>query len=171
MFLKLFSLFHNKWIFLPRFGNLSNWEKVEVHKGALAIMFEESEKQTLCDLVIGHFDTMFQTSDDMYICSEAGNTVISVDHHLFNDGLNIYINDYALKFPKVRLGMLLFFRWYRIPVGIMLFLWLLVQIFGALQQVSGFGNVSALGHLGGAFAGFLFWLHSRRPYSHVERER
>lgn len=73
-------------------------------------------------------------------------------------GILVY---YALKFPKARIGMFLFYRWYRIPVGIMLFLWLLLQIFVALQQLSGFGNVSALGHLGGAFAGYLFWLHSR----------
>jgi membrane associated rhomboid family serine protease len=29
-------------------------------------------------------------------------------------------------------------------------LWILMQIFGAYAQIEGFGNVSALAHLGGA---------------------
>ena len=94
--LKIIFSLHNEWIFLPRHGYLSNWRELEVSKEDRAIIFEESEKLQLCDLVIGHFDKMFQTSDDMYICSEAGSTIVSIDHHLFDDGLNIYINDIEL---------------------------------------------------------------------------
>jgi membrane associated rhomboid family serine protease len=39
-----------------------------------------------------------------------------------------------------------------------LILWILLQVFGAFQQVHGFSNVSALAHLGGAGVGFTAWL-------------
>jgi membrane associated rhomboid family serine protease len=71
---------------------------------------------------------------------------------------------YALAFPQARLGFLLGFgwriRWLRIPAWVVLIGWVLVQLLGAAQQVSGFTNVSALGHLGGAAVGFVFWLVS-----------
>jgi membrane associated rhomboid family serine protease len=86
-------------------------------------------------------------------------------------GISGIIVYYALQFPKTRIGMLIFFRWYRIPVGWLLILWLAAQVLGALQQVSGFGNVSALAHLGGASVGFLFWLHSRQFSSQGSRGR
>ena len=38
------------------------------------------------------------------------------------------------------------------------FVWIAIQMFGAWAQVSGFSNVSALAHLGGAGAGFACWL-------------
>jgi membrane associated rhomboid family serine protease len=82
-------------------------------------------------------------------------------------GILVY---YALQFPKTRIGMLIFFHWYRLPVGLLMVVWLMVQVFGVLEQVSGFGNVSALAHLGGASVGFLFWLHSRQFHSNVEKE-
>lgn len=82
-------------------------------------------------------------------------------------GISGIIVYYALQFPKTRIGMLLFFRWYRVPVGLLLVFWLLAQVIGVLQQVSGFGNVSALAHLGGASVGFLFWLHSRQYRSNI----
>ncbi len=82
-------------------------------------------------------------------------------------GISGIIVYYALQFPKTRIGMLLFFRWYRVPVGLLLVLWLMAQVLGALQQVSGFGHVSALAHLGGASVGFLFWLHSRQYRSNI----
>ena len=85
-------------------------------------------------------------------------------------GISGIIVYYALQFPKTRIGMLIFFRWYRIPVGLLLALWLMVQVFGAAQQVSGFGNVSALAHLGGASVGYLFWLHSRQYRSNIGKD-
>jgi membrane associated rhomboid family serine protease len=84
-------------------------------------------------------------------------------------GISGIIVYYALQFPKTRIGMLIFFRWYRIPVGWLMIVWLVAQVFGALQQVSGFGNVSALAHLGGASVGLLFWLHSRQFSSQGSR--
>ncbi len=68
---------------------------------------------------------------------------------------------YALRFPKTRVGMLIFVFWFRIPVGLLMVFWIAFQSLGVLNQVSGFGNVSALAHLGGAGVGFLFWLYFR----------
>lgn len=84
-------------------------------------------------------------------------------------GISGIIVYYALQFPKTRIGMLIFFRWYRIPAGWLLILWLLAQVFGVLKQASGFGNISALAHLGGALVGALFWLHSRQFSSQGSR--
>lgn len=85
-------------------------------------------------------------------------------------GISGIILYYALRYPKTRIGMLIFFRWYRISVGYMTALWLLFQLFGVLRQIAGYGDISALAHLGGASAGFLFWFHSRQSRSNVDKE-
>ena len=64
---------------------------------------------------------------------------------------------YCLQFPKAKVGLLIWFRWIRIPVGWMLAFWVAGQILGTVKQLSGFGSVSALAHLGGAIVGVLFW--------------
>ena len=78
---------------------------------------------------------------------------------------------YALQFPKTRLGVLFFFKWFRIPAAVMMVLWLTVQVFGAINQMSGNGHVSALAHLGGASVGLLFWLHTRRLHASIENDK
>ena len=75
-------------------------------------------------------------------------------------GISGIITYYALRFPNVRVGILLFYRWVPIPVGVALVLWLVVQFLGAYYQISGMSNVSALAHLGGATVGLLTWLVS-----------
>lgn len=77
---------------------------------------------------------------------------------------------YALQFPKTRVGIFVLLRWYRIPVGLMIFFWLLSQALGIIKQLSGYGNVSALAHLGGAAVGLLFWLYSRQSYRTAENK-
>ncbi len=73
-------------------------------------------------------------------------------------GISGVLAYYCLRFPRARVGMLWWFRWIRIPVGWMLGLWIVGQVIGALKQISGFGSVSALAHLGGAAVGVVFWL-------------
>jgi membrane associated rhomboid family serine protease len=82
-------------------------------------------------------------------------------------GISGVITYYALQFPKTRLGVLFFFKWFRIPAGVLMVLWLTAQVFGAVKQVSGGGHVSALAHLGGASIGLVFWLYARRQRSSV----
>jgi membrane associated rhomboid family serine protease len=70
---------------------------------------------------------------------------------------------YALEFPRARLGFLFrFYYWVNFPAWGALVLWLLLQIWGAGEQIAGFSKVSSLAHLGGAGAGFAAWWYWRK---------
>ena len=81
-------------------------------------------------------------------------------------GVSGIITFYALRFPEARLGILLryfvLFRWFYLPAWIALILWVVLQFLFAFLQLSGFSNVSALAHLGGAAVGVLAWIAWRR---------
>ncbi|MBZ0256764.1 rhomboid family intramembrane serine protease [bacterium] len=64
---------------------------------------------------------------------------------------------YAMQFPRIRVGILLYFKWLRIPIATALVGWILIQCLGTLYQISGSSKMSALAHLGGAAAGLFFW--------------
>ena len=71
-------------------------------------------------------------------------------------GISGVIAYYAVAFPRTRLGILFFFFWWiRLPALAMLLLYGILQILGAYGQISGFGGVSNLGHLGGLAIGVL----------------
>ncbi len=73
---------------------------------------------------------------------------------------------YALQFPKTKLRLLVryFYRigWVRMPAWTLFVVWLLLQAYGVKMQVDGLSNVSALAHLGGVFAGLIFWALSKQ---------
>jgi membrane associated rhomboid family serine protease len=73
-------------------------------------------------------------------------------------GISGVIAFYALKFPHVRLGFLVYFQWLNMPARFAFGLWLLLQVLGTWQQLAGFNTVSALAHLGGAGVGVACWL-------------
>ena len=83
-------------------------------------------------------------------------------------GISGIIAFYALAFPYARLqvayGWWWAWRWwvFSIPAWVMALLWLLLQLLGVMEQISGFGGVSTLAHLGGALMGFACWLLWRR---------
>lgn len=68
---------------------------------------------------------------------------------------------YALRFPRIGLKFFLWFRWYTIPAWAFFGLWILSQAVGVVSQLHGHSNVSALGHVGGAAVGVLFYLERR----------
>jgi Zn-finger nucleic acid-binding protein len=74
---------------------------------------------------------------------------------------------YAAAFPRARLGLLVFyFFWLRLPAWTLLLFYAMAQVLGALVQVSGYGSVSSLGHLGGLAVGLLFallWRQANGP--------
>jgi membrane associated rhomboid family serine protease len=79
-------------------------------------------------------------------------------------GISGVITFYALRFPKNRLSMMIwFFRpiWFQMSVRWMFGLWILMQIAVSGQQLAGVGDVSGAAHLGGAFVGFIAWLFWR----------
>lgn len=77
-------------------------------------------------------------------------------------GISGVLMFYACKFPKARLGIFLWFwralGWIRIPAFAAFFLWFLLQLLGAMEQIYGFGRVNSLAHLGGVTMGFVLWL-------------
>jgi len=81
-------------------------------------------------------------------------------------GISGIIAFYALKFPHARLGFLWrlywYFRWIQLPAWGAFCLWIALQLLGALEQISGFTNVSALAHLGGAAVGVALWAMWRK---------
>jgi membrane associated rhomboid family serine protease/Zn-finger nucleic acid-binding protein len=92
--------------------------------------------------------------DILHIVADPRSQVPSIGASGGIAGVLVY---YCLQFPKAKVGLLMWFRWIRIPVGWMLAFWVAGQILGTIQQLSGFGNVSSLAHLGGAIVGGLFW--------------
>ena len=77
-------------------------------------------------------------------------------------GISGLIAFYALQFPRARLGFLFRyfwrFHWLQLPAWGAFVLWILLQGWGAYEQIAGFSNISALAHLGGAAVGFVLWL-------------
>lgn len=73
---------------------------------------------------------------------------------------------YAVQFPRAKLAFLFnfWFRffWVRIPSWFAFLAWLLLQFWGAFQQVAGFSDVASLAHLGGVLTGFVLWLFWRK---------
>ena len=81
-------------------------------------------------------------------------------------GISGVIVFYALKYPEARLGFLFRYywrsQWVQMPAWVALVLWLLMQTFGVFMQLSGFSNVAATAHLGGAAVGFALWCWWRK---------
>ncbi len=77
-------------------------------------------------------------------------------------GISGIIAFYALKFPRVRLGLLLRiyvrFIWINLPAYVFFLIWMAMQFFGSLSQRAGLSNVSSVAHLGGAAVGVAYWL-------------
>jgi membrane associated rhomboid family serine protease len=83
-------------------------------------------------------------------------------------GISGVLAYYCLRFPRARVGIILFFvRWIRMPVGGLLVLWILLQIITAMKNSLGIANVAIFAHLGGATVGVLFWLATRQTFSEV----
>ena len=80
-------------------------------------------------------------------------------------GISGILAYYCLRFPTASVGIVWWFRWIRLPVGIMFALWVLSQIFDAFWISAGFTDVAVFAHLGGAAVGVLFWWWTRRAVS------
>lgn len=87
-------------------------------------------------------------------------------------GISGLLACYALQYPRERIGFLLcflyYFRWVHVPAYGMFLIWVIAQALATYHQVTGFSNVSALSHVGGACTGVLFWLVMRKT-CHAQR--
>jgi membrane associated rhomboid family serine protease len=69
---------------------------------------------------------------------------------------------YGLTFPRGRLRLLRFFRFVDLSVWGALVLWVSIQVIGTIVEASRGTHVAYAAHVGGAFAGLIFWSLSRR---------
>jgi len=83
-------------------------------------------------------------------------------------GISGLLAFYALRFPRARLGMRWWWGyyhrsvWFTFPAWGGFAFWMLMQLFGVFEQISGFSNISALAHVGGALVGVGAWLVWRK---------
>ena len=73
-------------------------------------------------------------------------------------GLSGLLAFYALRFPRARIGMVIFFKWFLLPAWGYLLFWGVLQVFGAVAASSGQGGVAYLAHIGGAVGGVIGYL-------------
>jgi membrane associated rhomboid family serine protease len=85
-------------------------------------------------------------------------------------GISGLLAYYCLRFPTASVGIVRWFRWIRLPVGILFVLWVLSQVFVAFWISAGFTDVAVFAHLGGAAVGVLFWWWTRRAISGAARQ-
>jgi membrane associated rhomboid family serine protease len=80
-------------------------------------------------------------------------------------GISGILAVYALALPRAKLGFAIriFFKvyWVRFSVWLAFALWCVLQVLGALAQLEGRSNVSAVAHLSGAALGAVAWLALR----------
>jgi len=100
--------------------------------------------------------------DIIHILSDPNSTTPCVGA---SGGISGVLAYYCLRFPKATVGIVIFFHWVRVPVGVMLALWVALQIIAAMQQSVGIGNVAVFAHLGGAAVGIMFWLMTHQSLS------
>ena len=99
--------------------------------------------------------TAAMVGDIAHIISNPSSTIPCVGA---SGGISGVLAYYCLRFPKASVGIVIFFHWVRLPVGIMLAIWVVLQIIAAMLQSAGIGNVAVFAHLGGTTVGVLFWL-------------
>jgi membrane associated rhomboid family serine protease/Zn-finger nucleic acid-binding protein len=118
--------------FLLVFGN-----NVEDRLGGPLYLFLLAAATVGGDLVHALFDPHFTTP-----CIGASGGIAGV------------LGYYALTFPRAKVGLLLWWVfWIRMPAIALFALFILFQLIGASMEVSGFGGVSYLAHLGGLTVG------------------
>jgi membrane associated rhomboid family serine protease len=96
--------------------------------------------------------------DALHVLADPHSTVPCIGA---SGGISGVLVFYTLKFPQARLGFLFRWYWIHLPAWSAFGIWVVLQLWGAYQQISGFSDVSALAHLGGTGAGVVLWLFWR----------
>jgi membrane associated rhomboid family serine protease len=104
----------------------------------------------------------------LHFCMQPQSTIPGIGA---SGGIAGIIAFYALKFPRVRIGMTIRLRWVTMPAWVALVMWLAYQGLLAEMQMLGIGAVNAFAHLGGALAGILAWVLWRKLKRENDGER
>jgi len=88
----------------------------------------------------------------------SGGSSATIPHIGASGGIAGILSFYAFRFPHSRIGIFFLFRLLRLPAIFLIGIWLLTQVMGTLVQASGSTFVDYAAHLGGAIAGFCFWI-------------
>jgi hypothetical protein len=73
-----------QWILLNRYGQLQAKE------------FTKNEVPSILDLLIESYPKVDREGDDLYLLAQSGKLFISYDHHIFEDGLAVYLAEIPL---------------------------------------------------------------------------
>lgn len=73
----------SKWILLNRYGSLS------------IAKYNSTNSEQLVDTLIKSWAKVGKEGDDLYLIGSSGTILLSYDHHIFNDGMAIYLSDIA----------------------------------------------------------------------------
>jgi membrane associated rhomboid family serine protease len=85
-------------------------------------------------------------------------------------GISGVLAYYCLRFPRANVGLVWWFHWFRLPVGVMFALWVVFQLVEAIWiRQGGATGVAVFAHLGGAAVGVAFWLTTRRAMATAAR--
>jgi membrane associated rhomboid family serine protease/Zn-finger nucleic acid-binding protein len=94
----------------------------------------------------------------LHLAAEPRGTVLTVGA---SAGISGLLSFYALRWPHrrlgTRLGLRFGLRWVTFSARAGFLFWLAMQALVVVQQLSGFGNVSGLAHLGGVSVGAAAW--------------
>lgn len=95
----------------------------------------------------------------LYIAAASGTGEVSAGA---SGGISGILAYWAFAFPHARVRLLTMVWWqprtFTFSARTALGAWIVLQVYGALLQVSGYGSVNHLAHLGGAGVGVIFWL-------------
>lgn len=83
----------NAWVLAPPPGLRPDQRFPFADDKPEAILFEQTEIAILSDLLASHLEKMLRESDDLYLIGGKGTIIASYDHHIFNEGLTLFIND------------------------------------------------------------------------------
>ena len=81
------------WLLAPRYGSASQLRELTTVADAEALLFAPSERDRLASYLCTRDMSMRAISQDIYLVSGDGNTLIVWDHHTEDEGLEVALRD------------------------------------------------------------------------------
>jgi hypothetical protein len=83
----------DSWLLIPRYGPAAQLSSLTTIPEAEALSFGANERGQLCTYLCTRDMTMGSVSQDIYVVSANGNTMVTWDHHTHDEGLRIDLRD------------------------------------------------------------------------------